>query len=204
MQFQQPHAHKGQVAGHAFAVSQLGAVDDVKEGRTADFNFLNPILFQVAESPDVVKLGAPRFAVQRGGVRLVGVERRVQVDEVNALGVDAPEDVQVVPGKDGAVGHIANVVGHSVRPSQRRGGGPAADAGQSSSWRRPGTRRRPASKAAFREQSSILPGASRHRRLPRRRAGKGDTGAAVAVTGPGFGAKIDAVNASLTGALTGC
>ena len=162
MQFQQPHAHKGQVAGHAFAVGQLGPVNQVIQRWAAELNFVNPFLLHIAEPPDVIKLGAPRFAVQRRGVGAVGIEGRVQVDEVNALGVDAPEDVQVVPGKDGAVGHIAAVVRHSVRPSQRRGGGPAADAGQSSSWRRPGTRQRPASKAAFREQSGILPEARRH------------------------------------------
>jgi hypothetical protein len=78
--FNQPDAHKGQVARHAFAVGQLGAVNQVKHGRTAIFNLLNPLLLHIAQSPNIVELSAPGLAVQGRGVTLVGVERRVKVD----------------------------------------------------------------------------------------------------------------------------
>ena len=53
-----------------------------------------------------------RSATDRRGVVAVGVERRVQVDEVDRSAVTAAQDVQIVPGPDGSVGKI----GHSFDP----------------------------------------------------------------------------------------
>ena len=46
------------------------------------------------------------MATYGGGVVLIGIEGRVEVYEVDALGVHAAEDVEVVAGPDGLVSEV--------------------------------------------------------------------------------------------------
>ena len=57
----------------------------------------------------------PPFTAHRRGVIPVGVEWRVQVDEVNRRRVEAAQDVQVVPGPNGAVSEVGYLV-HDLNP----------------------------------------------------------------------------------------
>ena len=51
---------------------------------------------QVRKGPGVLEGGAGGLASDGGGVVAVGVEGRVQIDEVDALAVHAAQNVQVV------------------------------------------------------------------------------------------------------------
>ena len=59
------------------------------------------------ERPGILERGTGGLAPDRCGVGAVAVERRVQVDQVHRLGVDAPEYVQVVAGPDRARREVA-------------------------------------------------------------------------------------------------
>ena len=59
---------------------------------------------QIGPGPGVLEGTAGCCVAHRGGV--VAVEGWVQVDEVNRRGVEAAQDVQVVPGTDGLVSEI--------------------------------------------------------------------------------------------------
>ena len=50
---------------------------------------------------------ADNGAADRRGVVAVGVEGRVQIDEVNRRGVEAAQDIQVVPGPNRSIGEIS-------------------------------------------------------------------------------------------------
>ena len=63
---------------------------------------ISPI--QVGQRPDVFEGCAGSGVAHQRSVVPVGVERRVQANEVNRGGVEAAQDVQVVPGLDGSVG----------------------------------------------------------------------------------------------------
>lgn len=54
------------------------------------------------------ELGSSRSAAHRRCVVAVGVEWRVQINDVNRHGVEAAQDVQVVPGPDGSVNEVAH------------------------------------------------------------------------------------------------
>ncbi len=57
--------------------------------------------FHVAHLPCVFELRACRFRAYRRGVVLVGVEGRIEIDEVDYLVVESSEDIEVVAGEDG-------------------------------------------------------------------------------------------------------
>ena len=57
--------------------------------------------FHVAHLPCVFELRACRFRAYRRGVVLVGVEGRIEIDEVDYLVVESSEDIEIVAGEDG-------------------------------------------------------------------------------------------------------
>lgn len=60
-------------------------------------NQTHPSHTQVRDCPGVLEGSASGGATHWGGVVLVGVEERVEVDEVNALTTHAPHEGQVAP-----------------------------------------------------------------------------------------------------------
>ena len=57
-------------------------------------DFAMPRIVNVFEGPGVLKRGPRSFGANGCGVVTIRVERRVQVDQVNALGIHAAHDVQ--------------------------------------------------------------------------------------------------------------
>ena len=109
VELQQSDAHKREVSRHAFAAGELRAVEQVEQRGEAALDFVYPFLFHVVERPHVLELRAARLAVERGGVSLVGVERRVEIDEVDAVGVYPAQNIQIVADEDGSARRVAGV-----------------------------------------------------------------------------------------------
>ena len=114
---QQSHRHHAQVRLHRPSMGQPGSIEYLVDGRLLIGDEPHPGHVQVGQRPGVLEGGAGGGAAHRRGVVAVGVERRVQVDEVDRRGVEAAQDVQVVPGPDRAVGEI----GHDAVGSPAQG-----------------------------------------------------------------------------------
>ena len=65
---------------------------------------------QATSRSGVLEGGSGRGTAHRRGVVAVGVERRVQVDEVDRRGVEAAQDVPGPDGSVGEVGHLAHML----------------------------------------------------------------------------------------------
>ena len=108
LHLQQPNRHHAQVGLHPFTMSKSRRFQDFVHGRLLVGDQAHPGHVQVGQGPGVLEGGAGRSAAHRRGVVAVGVERRVQVDEVDRRGVEAAQDVQVVPGPDGSVSEVGH------------------------------------------------------------------------------------------------
>ena len=102
----QPHGHHGQVGLHPLAVGQARRFQHVGCRGLLVGNQPHPRNIKVGQRPGVLERCAGRRAAHRGGVVLVGVERRVEVNQVDALAVHPAQDVQVVAGPDRLVGKV--------------------------------------------------------------------------------------------------
>ena len=87
-------------------MGQFGGAQDGVQGRLAVRDFAVPADVEVIPGPGVLEGGAGRLGADGGAIGAVGVERRVEVDEVDAGGVQPAEDVQVVANPDCAVPEI--------------------------------------------------------------------------------------------------
>ena len=117
-QLQQPHGHHYEVALHGLAVNDPCVVDGRVDLRFPFGDFAVPGDVDVAQRPGVLERRAGCLRPDRRLVVLVAVERRVGVDEVDALGVQAAQDVEVVPRPHGAVGEVrGRSAGHDRRLS---------------------------------------------------------------------------------------
>ena len=121
--FQQADAHNGEIGGRRRAAGVARGGDDGVQAVVDAFELLNRHFLAVVQRPDVIEGGAFRRAADGGGVVAVGIERRVQVDEIYGGAVDAAHNGQVVAGKDGAVGDVGGV--HSLPSIQQFGINPA-------------------------------------------------------------------------------
>ena len=65
-----------------------------------------PRVIEIAERPSIFERRASRRATDRGFVCAIGVERRIQIDEVYRLGINPPQDMQVIAFKNGSVFNI--------------------------------------------------------------------------------------------------
>ena len=87
----------------------------------------------IRQVPSILERCACRFATDGCGVISVGVEGRIEVDEVDAVVVDSAHDIEVVALEDGSVGDVAGgglclTCGHRVQCTPEccclnRGGG---------------------------------------------------------------------------------
>ena len=105
-EFEQPHGHHDQVRPHAGTVDDPGRVDGRVDARLSLGDLAVPRFVNVAQSPGVPERRAGRVRADRRSVVPVGVERRVEVDEIDALGVETAQHRQVVAGPHGAVGRV--------------------------------------------------------------------------------------------------
>ena len=103
-------SHHDQVGFHAFAVRVAGGVDHLIEGGVAvgDLTVLGQIY--VVQGPGVFEGGAGGLAADGGGVIAVGIEGRVEVDQIDAGGVHAAHDGEVIARPDGSVAPVARAV----------------------------------------------------------------------------------------------
>ena len=106
--FEQPNRHHAQVGLHPLAVGQSCRLQHLVHGRLLVGNQSHPGDVQVGQCPSVLEGGAGRGASHRRGVVAIGVERRVQIDEVHRRGVEAVQYVRVVSGTDGPVGEVGH------------------------------------------------------------------------------------------------
>ena len=97
--FEQADGHHAEVRLHALAVGETCGGNRCIEGWMLVRNQPHPCSVEVAERPRILERGPCGLASNRGAVVLVGVERRIEVDEVDALRVETSEDVDVVPGE---------------------------------------------------------------------------------------------------------
>ena len=102
----QPHGHHRQVRLHPLAVGHARRLDHVRQGGLLVGYQPHPRNVKVGQRPSVLERRAHRRAAHRGRVVLVGVERRVEVNQVDALAVHPAQDVEVVTGLDCLVGKV--------------------------------------------------------------------------------------------------
>ena len=100
LHFEQTNRHHAEVRLHALSVGEACGGNRCIERGMLVRNQPHPCGVEVAERPSILERGPRGLASNRGAVVLVGVEGRVEVDEVDALRVEASEDVDVVPGED--------------------------------------------------------------------------------------------------------
>ena len=143
----QPDRHHQQVAGHPAPVHSLRRAHDVGRLVVALGELAQPDHVHVVPGPRVLEERARRLAPHRRRVVPLAVERRVQVDQVHAFAVDAPENGQIVAGVDRAVldvaVHLASGAAH--RPSSRR---MARSISRARSWEHGGPGRRSSTRPA--------------------------------------------------------
>ena len=117
---QQPDGHHDQVRLHGGAVGLARRVDYGTEGGLTLRDLAMPVRVQVGRRPGVLERGALGVRACGSGVGPVGVERGIEVDEVDAAGVHAPHDVEVVARPQGAVGPVRLAGGRSRQALIRR------------------------------------------------------------------------------------
>ena len=96
MEFEQPRSHERQICLHGLARRQSCTDNGVIDRRVGDFLEIGPIRFHAVERPCVSERRTRGFAAQRRVVYSLRVERRVEVDEIDALRVYAAQHLQVV------------------------------------------------------------------------------------------------------------
>ena len=113
----QPHGHHRQVRLHPLAVGQARRFQYMGcRGLLVGYQ-PHPRNVKVGQRPSVLERRARRRAAHWGHVVLVGVERRVEVNQVNALAVHPAQDVEVVAGPDSLVGEVR--LGHGYSQTTR-------------------------------------------------------------------------------------
>ena len=93
---------------HARGVEQMG------ERRFLIRDVARPRDVKIAEFPGVLERCARGFAADGGGVVAVGVERRIEIDQIDCLAVEAAQYVEVVARPDRAVGPVRSCRGGGV------------------------------------------------------------------------------------------
>ena len=106
MHFEQAHRHHADIGLHPSPVRPARRLDHGVHARLFVGNQAHPGHVQVREGPCVLEGRASRLRPDGGLVGAVGVERRVQVDQVHAGGVHAAQDVEVVLRPQRLVGEV--------------------------------------------------------------------------------------------------
>ena len=109
----QPHGHHRQVRLHPLTVGQARGLDHVCQRGLLVGNQPHLGHVEVRQGPGVLERRARRRAAHRGGVVLVRVEGRVEVNQVDALAVHPAQDFQVVAGPDRLIGKVRFDHGYS-------------------------------------------------------------------------------------------
>ena len=109
----QPCGHHRQVRLHPLAVGQARGLDHMGQRGLLVGNQPHPRNVKVGQRQRVLERRARRRAAHRSRVVLVGVERRVEVDKVDALAVHPAQDIEVVAGPDCLVGKVRSGHGYS-------------------------------------------------------------------------------------------
>ena len=111
LHLQQPHRHEDEVGLHPFPMGLTGSINDGVGGRVAVCQL--PVLthVHVIQGPGILEGGAGGLAANGGFIGAVGIEGRVQVDQVHTGRVHAPHDVQIVSSPDGGAGKVCG--GHT-------------------------------------------------------------------------------------------
>ena len=93
---QETDGHHAEIGLHPLAVRKSCRLYGAIDGRMLIGDEAHPRHVEVAERPRVLEGRARRPAADGGSVVAVRVERRVEIDQVDRLGVQAPQDVEVV------------------------------------------------------------------------------------------------------------
>ena len=59
------------------------------------FSFIN-----ITECPGVFESGSGGLAANRGSIVAVRIERRIEIDQIDAIAIHSPHDVEVVTDED--------------------------------------------------------------------------------------------------------
>ena len=99
----QPDAHHDEVRLHPLGMRGPRCVNDLVQAGVLVGNLTVPLGVHVVQCPRVLERRARSLAADRRAVVGIGVERRVEVDQVDRLRVHAAQDKQVVAGEQSAV-----------------------------------------------------------------------------------------------------
>ena len=119
LHFHQPHGHENQIRHHPLAMRLAGGLNHGIGGWVAVSQLAMFMHVHVIERPGILEGRARRLAANGSLVGAIGIERRIQVDQVNAVAVHPPKDGEVVACPDGARHEIG---GHSARLDPSAGG----------------------------------------------------------------------------------
>ena len=89
--------------------AKLGSTDSRIERGLMFSEFAMPCIIKIAERPSIFERRASRLTTDRGFVGAIGVERRIQIDEVYRLRINPPQDMQVIAFKNGSVFDIHHI-----------------------------------------------------------------------------------------------
>ena len=120
LHLKQAHSHRHEVNLHGFVVNRFRGLDNLVELLVAVGDFAVPLVLDVLVRPDVLEFRTFGGTSDRGFVLPVGVKRGIEVYQINALVVDAAEDVEVVRDEKRAVLDVQGVVGKILRGGQNR------------------------------------------------------------------------------------
>ena len=108
---QQPNAHEGEVGRQAVVVRDPRGGYDRHHIGLAQLDLVKPLRPHIILSPPVVEGEAGGLGGVVRGDETARVARRIEVDEVHGLRVQAAEDIEVVAYEQGVV-VVVDTVGH--------------------------------------------------------------------------------------------
>ncbi len=97
---QQPDRHVGEIGEVAGVADAPDAVEIVEKLRLVLPDRHQPLVLDILLPEDVAEPCALRAAADGGGELPVLVERRIEIDQVNAFRIDATQNVEVVVAED--------------------------------------------------------------------------------------------------------
>jgi len=100
MAFNQPDGHVGEISEVVRVSDSLDSVQIVEKLRQVLLDRYQPLVLDVLFAKDVAELCAFCATAYRSRELLVLVERWIKIDEVDAFGIDATQNVKIVVAED--------------------------------------------------------------------------------------------------------
>ena len=107
LHLEQSHRHHDQIRLHSVAVAVLARVDDLVQRQIGISDLVVPSLVHVRQVPSILERRTSRLATNRCRVVAIRVERRIEIDQIDARVVDPPHHIEIVPLENRAVRDVA-------------------------------------------------------------------------------------------------